>query len=33
MGPARALALLGLVAALLVLLIVGAALVAQGERA
>ncbi|MBN0042358.1 hypothetical protein JN535_19595 [Cellulosimicrobium cellulans] len=33
LGPARALALLGLVVALLVLLILGAALVARGERA
>ena len=33
LGPARALALLGLVVALVVLLIVGAGLVAQGERA
>lgn len=33
LGPARALALLGLVVALLVLLIVGAGLVARGEHA
>jgi hypothetical protein len=33
LGPARAFALLGLVVALLVLLIVGAGLVARGERA
>ncbi|MFJ4230459.1 hypothetical protein [Cellulosimicrobium cellulans] len=33
LGPARAFALLGLVLALLVLLIVGAGLVARGERA